>query len=474
MANNLQIATEVLKAVGGKENVSNVTHCMTRLRFNLKDGTVVKDEVVAAIEGVIKVMRSGGQYQVVIGTNVDKVYDELLKIGGFKELEKVTEEETKKGKLTVKNVFNGIMGGISGSVTPVLPVIIAGGIFKMIAVLFGPRNFGLLTEQNQLYILCNLVNDAAFYFLPFFVAHSAAKKFHTSPMLAMLLVGVMIHPDMLSIVDAGESFKIYNLIPMKLVNYTQAVIPVILNTWVMSKVESFVKKIVPDALRTIGVPVLQMVIMLPLGLCIFGPACNVVMGWVANGIIWLDSTAGVVAMVLVGGLWAIMIMFGVHMPIMMTLLPVWMEMGYDAIVSPSTIASAWGVIGVELAYALRSEGKENKSLGWSCFVTNITANISEPAIYGILLRDRKAMIWNMIGGAAGALVMGILGAKIVMFSGVGLPFLNVLRFGEDALKGGIGMAVAFVISLVLGIIFGFEGNGKISKKRTEETKNSAE
>ena len=102
MANNLQIATEVLKAVGGKENVSNVTHCMTRLRFNLKDGTVVKDEVVAAIEGVIKVMRSGGQYQVVIGTNVDKVYDELLKIGGFKELEKVTEEETKKRKADCK------------------------------------------------------------------------------------------------------------------------------------------------------------------------------------------------------------------------------------------------------------------------------------------------------------------------------------------------------------------------------------
>lgn len=465
MANNTQIATDVLAAVGGKENVANVTHCMTRLRFNLKDESIAKDETINAIEGVIQVIHSSGQVQVVIGTNVDKVYDELCKLGSFEQAGKVEESsEEKKEKPTMKSIFNGIMGGISGSVTPVLPVIIAGGIFKMIAVLFGPRNLGILTEQNQLYILCNLVNDAAFYFLPFFVAHSAAKKFKTSPVLAMLLVGVMIHPDMLSIVDAGESFKVYNLIPMQLVNYTQAVIPVILNTWVMSKVERLVKKIVPDALRTIGVPVLQMVIMLPLGLCVFGPICNVVMGWVANGIIWLDSTAGIVAMVLVGGMWVIMIMFGVHMPIMMALLPVWMEMGYDAIVSPATIASSFAVIGVELAYALRSKGKENKSLGWSCFVTNITANISEPAIYGILLRDRKAMIWNMIGGATGALVMGILGAKIVMFSGVGLPFLNVLRFGEDAVKGGIGMAVSFAIALVLGLVFGFDGT---KKKETE-------
>lgn len=467
MSNNEKIAAEVLKAVGGKENVSNVTHCMTRLRFNLKDENLVKDEVVNAIEGVIKVIRAGGQYQVVIGTNVDKVYDEVLKIGDFEQQKNIAEDigTEKKEKVTVKSVFNGIMGGISGSITPVLPVIIAGGIFKMIAVLLGPKNIGLLTETNQLYILCNLVNDAAFYFLPFFVARNAAKKFNTSPVLAMLLVAVMVHPDMLSIVDAGESFKVYGLFPMKLVNYTQAVIPVILNTWVMSYVEKWVKKIVPDALRTIGVPVLQMAIMLPLGLCVFGPVCNVVMGWVANGIIWLDSTAGIIAMLVIGALWTVMIMFGIHMPIMMTLLPVWLEMGYDAIVSPATIASAWAVIGVELAYALRSKGEENKSLGWSCFVTNVTANVSEPAIYGILLRDRRAMLWNMIGGAVGSLVMGVFGAKIVMFSGVGFPFMDVIRFGEDAVKGGIGMAVAFAIALILGLSFGFEGTEKKIEKK---------
>ena len=204
------------------------------------------------------------------------------------------------------------------------------------------------------------------------------------------------------IVEAGEAFHIHGLIPMKLVNYTQAVVPVILNTWIMSYVERWVKKIIPDMLRTIGVPVLLTAVMIPLGLCVFGPLCNIIMGWVANGIIWLNNTVGIIAMLLVGALWSILIMFGVHMPIMMTLLPVWMEMGFDAIVSPGSIASQWAVIGVELAYALRSKGRENKSVGWSCFVTNVTVNISEPAIYGILLRDKKAMAWSMAGGAAGA------------------------------------------------------------------------
>ena len=460
MANNAQIAADVLAAVGGKENVSHVTHCMTRLRFQLKDESIAEDEVIRAVKGVIQVVHSGGQVQVIIGTHVDKVYDEVCRLGAFEQKQPDDTVQPELKKLTAKSVFNEIMGGISGSVTPVLPVIIAGGIFKLVAVLFGPDNLGLLPEDSHLYILCNLVNSAAYYFLPFFVAHSAAKKFQVNPVMAMLLAAVMIHPDMLGIVEAGEGFRVYGLLPMKLVNYTQAVIPVILNTWVMSYVERWVKKVVPDALRTIGVPVLQMALMIPLGLCIFGPLCNIIMGWVANGIIWMNNTVGIAAMILVGALWTIIIMFGMHMPVMMTLLPVWMEMGFDAIVSPGSIASVWAVIGVELAYALRSKGRENKSLGWSCFITNVTANISEPAIYGILLRDKKAMAWSMIGGAAGALVMGILGAKIVIFSGVGLPFLNVLRFGEDALQGGIGMAAAFAAALTFGLIFGFEGTGK--------------
>ena len=208
-------------------------------------------------------------------------------------------------------------------------------------------------------------------------------------------------------------------------------------------------------IRTIGLPVLTMVIMLPLGLCLLGPVCTVIMGWVADLIIWLSGTVGLLAMVVVAVVWPLVISFGMHVPVLTALLPAWMEMGFDAIVSPATIANGMASIGTQLGYALRADGTENKSLGWSCFITNVTANIGEPYLYGIYLRDKKAMLWHGIGGAVGALTMGLLGAKVVMFSGVGFPWLNPLRFGEDMILGAIGCIVAFAVSLTLSLLFGF-------------------
>lgn len=455
--NNAKMAGEIITAIGGAENIAAVTHCMTRLRLNLKNEGLSSDDELKKITGVISVVHGGGQVQVVIGQGVDRVYDEVCKAGNFSPKSEGKENlYVPKEKLTVKTVVNNIMGALSGCITPLLPVFIVAGIFKMVAVLLGPGKLELLSAESQMYQLCNLVNAACFYFLPFFAAHSAAKKFNTSPVLAMILAAIMIHPDMLAIVAAGESFKIYGLIPMKLVNYTQAVIPVILIVWILSYVEGWVKKITPNLLRTLGIPMLTMIIMIPLGLCVFGPLCSIVMGGIANVIIWLNDTVGILAMVLVGALWTLIISFGMHVPIMTTLLPTWMIMGYDAIVSPASLAAQMAGLGVELAYALRADGSENKSLGWSCFTTTALANISEPYIYGIYLRDKRSMLWHMIGGASGALVMGLLGAKVYIFSGVGFPWLNFLRFGEDALQGGIGLVVAFAVSLVLGFIFGFE------------------
>ncbi len=455
---NAKMAEQIIAAVGGKENIASVTHCMTRLRFNLKDDGLAEDEEIKKIDGVISVVRAGGQVQVVVGQGVDKVYAEVCRLGGLETQAAIDEnlDGGPKKKLTLKQIGSNIMGALSGSITPVLPVFIVSGIFKMVAVLLGPENLGWLAEDNQLYQLCNIVSAAGYYFLPFFVAASAARKFKTSGVLVMMIAAVMLHPDMLAIVGSGEPFNIYGLFPMDPINYTQAVVPLVLIAWVQSYVERFAKKIVPDFIRVLGVPVLTMVIMLPLALCIFGPICYVVMEGIADLIVWMNNTVGLLAMVLVGALWTLVITFGMHVAVLTALLPAWLTIGYDAIVSPATIAATLAGIGVQLAYSLRADGKDNKALGWSCFVTNAFANIGEPYIYGIYLRDKKAMAWHMIGGAAGALVMGILSAKIYIFSGVGFPWLNFLRFGEDAVQGAVGMIAAFGISLALGLAFGFE------------------
>ena len=457
MANYKELAENVLAAVGGKENVGTVTHCMTRLRFLLKDDSLAKEEEINKINGVIKTIKAGGQTQIVIGQGVDKVYEEVCRLGGFEKQAAVDENlDAPKGKKSVKDILNDIMGAVSGSLVPVLPALIGAGIFKMVAVLLGPKNLAILAADNPIYVFCDLVNTATYYFLPFFIAWSASRKFKSSPLYPMMLVAVMLHPTFLNIVSAGEPFKVYGLFPMHLVNYANGVIPIVISAYIISLVEKWVKKIMPDQLRTIFIPVLTMLISYPLCLCIFAPICHIIMEYVAQGILWLNDNVGIIAIIVVAAFWNFVVMFGMHMPIMMTLLPTWMAMGYDAIVSPATIAGGLAGIGVELAYALRAKAKEKRELGWSCFVTNVTANISEPALYGIMLVDKRALAYSMIGSVAGAVTMFILGAKVTLFSGVGFPFLNFLRFGEYAVGGAIGMIVALAVGFALGFVFGFE------------------
>ncbi len=466
MAKYDQLAASILEAVGGKENVVTVSHCMTRLRFILHDESKASDDVLKAIVGVITVVRAGGQVQVVIGTTVDKVYDEICKLGNFAVQAPVDENPDGGKKLDAKTILNNVMGYISGSITPALPAFIAAGIFKMIAVLFGPKNLGILDPSSDLYVICDLISTVGYYYLPMYIAYSASKRLNCSPVLSLMVSGLLIHPTMLEIVSSGEPFTVFG-IPMIPVNYTQAVFPILIIVWALSYVEKLAKKYVPDAIRTLGVPVVTVGIMAPLSLCVLGPICSVLMGWIADGLLWMTNTIGVPTMVVMGAVWPFVVMFGMHVPIMTALLPSWLEMGFDAIVSPATLAQSLAGFGCAIAYALRASTKENRTFGWSCAVPMVT-NISEPFLYGVMLRDRRALAYSLIGGAAGAAVMGILGAKVTIFSGVGLIFLGFLRFGEYAIPGAIGMIVAFSVSFVLGILFGFEGSGKLQKKSGKE------
>lgn len=289
-----QATAEIIAAVGGKENIASATHCMTRLRLVLKDEGLSSDEAINKISGVISVVHAGRTGSSCYWSGRRQGLRSAVPDAGFETQASVAEEmaDRPKEKLTPKKVINSMMGALSGSITPILPIFIAAGIFKMIAVLFGPKNFGLLTETSHLFMLCNIVGSAGYYFLPFYATYSAAKKFNCNPIMALLFAGVMLHPDMLAIVSAGEAFTVYG-IPMKLVSYVQAVIPMVLIVWAMSYVEKWLKKVLPNMARTIGLPVLTMAIMLPVGLCVLGPVCTIIMGWVADLIIWLSSTVGI-------------------------------------------------------------------------------------------------------------------------------------------------------------------------------------
>ncbi|WP_205215041.1 PTS transporter subunit EIIB, partial [Enterococcus durans] len=280
MANYKKVAEQILSTVGGAENVASVTHCMTRLRFSLKDESLSNDEKLEDISSIISVVHAGGQVQLVVGPTVDKVYDEVCKQGGFEVTVSIDEELdgpqlSWKERLAPKHLFNQLLDAVSGAITPILPIFCVAGIFKMLVILFGPEGAGFMSETSDLYRILSLVGDAAYYYFPVFAAYSSAKKFKTSPVLALLIAVVMIYPDMLAIVEDGKPFSVFG-IPMQLVNYTQAVLPVILITWAQSYIERFFKKISPDMLRVLIVPVGTVLVMLPVALCLCGPAVQFV------------------------------------------------------------------------------------------------------------------------------------------------------------------------------------------------------
>lgn len=472
MTNYQKLAQRIIEEVGGKANVSSATHCMTRLRLVLKDEGLADDAKLNAIPEVISVVHAGGQVQLVIGPTVDKVYGAVCREGGF-EVQTAIDEDLDaaerlpwKERFAPKRIGNLILDAVSGSIAPILPVFCIAGIFRMFTILLGPEGAGLLAAEGSMYRLFTLVGDAAYYFLPIFGAYAAAKKFQTSPVLALMTAAIMIHPSMLAIVEEGAPFDVYG-IPMTLVNYTQSVLPIILIVWIQSYVEGLIKKHCPDMLRILVIPVGTMLIMLPLALCVFGPAVSFIMGIIADIIIWLGANAGPLCGLVVGATWNLVIATGMHVPILTAMMPGWLEVGYDAVCTPGTTVVVYVTLAVALAYGIRAKGKANRQLGWTTFATYALGRVSEPIIYGILLRDKKALAWSMIGGAAGGLACGLLDARIFVFSGVGFPWMNVIKFSQDIIPGAISCAIGFAVTFALCMVFGFD-NRESGEKEAEE------
>ena len=247
--NNSQIAAEVLQAVGGKDNISAVAHCMTRLRFNLKDESIPNDDAVKALKGVMGVAHSGGQYQVIIGTNVDKVYQALCSECGIAPTAGIDENLDKpKEPLTPKKIGSNIMAYLSGSLTPIIPVVLAAAIFKSIVAVFGPDMLGILQPETDLYTLFTFVGDAGYYFFPLLIGYTAAKNLGASPVLGIFMGGIMLHPTFVAMATEGTAFTVYG-IPCSVQNYSCTILPILLTVWVMSYVERFFKKYIPDNLK---------------------------------------------------------------------------------------------------------------------------------------------------------------------------------------------------------------------------------
>jgi len=462
---NQEIASKILKAVGGKDNVAQAIHCMTRLRLNLKDESLLDVEEAKKIPGVLNVQKVGAQQQFIIGQNVAEVYKSFCEKTGM-EMGSPIEESFVKPK-GIKGIINAILDGISGCINPILPAITVAGLLKLIAALIGPAMLNLVAETSDIYQLFTFAGNTAFYFFPVLIGYSGAKKFGCNPVIGIVMGAIMIHPTLIDIVNAGKGFTVYG-IPMTLVNYSNNVISMIMITWVMSYVEKYLKKFIPDLLKSMLVPLLTVLIMLPVALCALGPLGTFVGIWVAAGMEWLCTIAGPFAGAVTGALWPFLVTTGMHQAVIPYGISMLALKGFDNTVLLGAYISSYTYIGLSLGAFLKFKDKNEKSMAFSSFCTQAFGGIGEPILFGIMLRYKKAMLATLLSGFVGGLIASTFGAKVYFFGSSN--FLSFLSFagvdGNSVIVGFIASIVAAIVSCGFLLIFGIENDEKkLSFKR---------
>ena len=463
---NKQIAQSVLELVGGAENVSIATNCMTRLRLTLKDNGKADVEAIKKVKGVLGCQFSGSQLQVIIGQNVPKVLDEFVAISGVTKGAAVDENldaPEQKEPFNIKKLPNIILDYLSGSMTQLIPLIMAGGLFRTFAVVLGPQMLGLITETDPTYtFFYTTLYEGAFTFLPIYLGYAAAKKLGASPALGMLMGGILMAPSIVSAAGEGGSgiISVYG-IQIAAANYQQTVLPIVLTMPVLYFVEKFFKKHMPDVLSTVFTPFCTMIVTVPLSLIILAPIGNEIGNLIATLIFGLADMGGIgvlLVMAILGAFWQLFVIAGMHMPVILLAIVQITAAGYDPFLFVSTNCAMTAVWGCAFGAFLRLKDKDEKGLALGYVISAIAGGVTEPALFGVLLRYRRTMLGMFIGGAIGAVASGIMGVTYYMAGGSSnfMVFLNYVQGGtQNVIMAIAGMAISFVIAAVVVFLTGF-------------------
>ena len=448
--NYQELGDKILTLVGGKENVSGLTHCATRLRFNLKDESKAQTDTLKKTPGVLGVVVSGGQYQIVIGNDVNHVYKPIAEKCNLTQDGGAAKNDDEK-----KSIGARLIDTITGIFTPVLPAITAAGMLK--AVLSLLVAFKLVDTTASTYQVINFMADAAFYFLPILLANSAAKKFGCNPYLAMMLGGMLLHPNFVNMVTAsqesGEAIKLF-FIPIYNASYSSSVIPIILTVWFMSLVEPIADRISPKPIKFFTKPLITALIAGAAGLAVLGPVGYIIASWIASGVTLLNTYVSWLVPLILGGVFPLLVMTGTHYGIIPIGINNRMTTGFDTIVYPANLASNIAQGAATFAVAVKTKKDEVRQVASSAGITAV-CGITEPALYGINMRFKTPLISACIGGACGGLFMGLFTVKNY---GGGSPGLMTLPgyIGGDSLRdlmlACIGAAIAFVIAFIISFV----------------------
>lgn len=434
--NYSDLAQSIIKLVGGKENIRNLIHCQTRLRFDLTDESKVKVQELQKLAGVAGVINSGGQFQVVIGTHVSEVYEEVASLLGD------VEEMAGKDVGKKKNFLSLAIEFISTSFSPIIPAMSGAGMIKALLALL--VLFNLVSNESQTYYIINFMADAVFYFLPFFLANTAARKLKCNPYLAMALAGVLLHPNFAALITAGEPVNLFSM-PVRLVGYGASVIPILLIVICQSFIEKFFNKIIPNAVKIVFVPMLTILITGVIALVAVGPLGSYVGEFIAAGFNAIRAAAPWAPAVIVGTLLPIMVMFGIHTSIGPLDVLQLTSVGYANIFGPGAMVSNIATGVAALVASTRTKDQKEKQVATSGGITALMG-ITEPALYGVALPKKYPLIATMIGGGVGGLYAGLSGASRFATGSSGLPAIP-LYIGEN-ISNVVNILIAIAITMI--------------------------
>lgn len=454
--NYAALASAVVSALGGVDNIVAVTHCMTRLRFVLKDASRVDNPALKATSGVMGVVNNDNQCQVIIGNMVSHAYREVL--ARLPQDAQGAPQEVKTG-FSLKRLGAGILDALIGTMSPLIPAIIGGSMVKLLAMVLSMS--GMVEVTSPSYIILNAIGDGAFFFLPLMVAASAAVKFKTNMSLAIAIAGVLVHPSFIELMARaaqGEQVS-FGFIPVTAVKYTYTVIPALVMTWCLSYIERWVDRITPAVTKNFLKPMLIVLIAAPLAILLIGPI-GIWIGTAISGLVYtVHDYLGWLSVAIMGALWPLLVMTGMHRVFTPTIIQTIAETGKEGMVMPSEIGANLSLGGSSLAVAWRTKNPELRQTALAAAASAIMAGISEPALYGVALRLKRPLIASLISGFICGAVAGMAGLASHSMAAPGL-FTSV-QFFDPANPMSIAwvfgvMALSVVLSFVLTLLMGFE------------------
>lgn len=478
MSKYQDLAKDIVREVGGKENVTGLVHCITRLRFTLKDESKANDEALKAMSGVVTVMKSGGQYQVVIGNHVADVFEDVMPLLDLSQNNVPVVEEQKKGKF-----LDRAIDIVSGIFQPILGVMAACGMLKGFNTLF--VTLGLYSATSGGYLIINAAGDALFTFLPLFLGYTAAKKFGLKPMLGLALAAAMCYPGIQSSTLSAGAEPLYTLfegsmfasdvyidffgLPVISVDYTGTVIPVILAVWFAAKCEKFFNRFVPDLVKFFFVPMLTMLVALPAAVLFLGPIATFGSTLISEFTLMLRSFSPMLAGAVVGATWQILVIFGMHWGFIPVYINNIMTLGYDNVMMPF-FACTFATSAVVAALFFKTKDKKIKEMAIPNFISGIFG-VTEPAIYGMLLPLKKPFVISCIAGGIGGAFYGHFNFRKFIMGGMGIFELPNMMNPDGSMDNIIvafaGIAITMVVAFVLTMIFYKEESTLASEPASE-------